>query len=500
MRKTINKRAVTILSLLLALSFITLLSSCGGRPSRATQVNALPHIFPDYAGTTIPAGIAPLDFNVVGDDVDGVFVEVKGSKGGQLEAHGDYADFDVDDWHKLTEENKGGQLSFTVFAKEGGEWKQYRDFQVNVSTDPLGEWGLTYRLIPPGYEVYGKMGIYQRDLSNFDESAILENTAVPGACLNCHTSNQTSPEQFTFHIRGANGGTLISQKGNVEILKAKNDSIKGSMVYPYWHPSGQWVAYSTNQTHQSFHAVRSERIEVFDQASDVLIYHPSTHQLVLNPDVMTKDHYENYPVFSPDGRTLYFVSSDAWDIPANYKRIKYNICRVGFDPQTGRTVGKVDTIFNARAMGKSANHPRPSYNGRFLLFTMSDYGCFPIWHKEADQWLLDLQTMKARPLTEINSRNTDSWHNWSRNSHWIVFTSRRINGYYTQLYLAHVDNNGRMGKPFLLPQRNPGQYYDRLLNSYNTPDFTLEPVKLDARKAANGIIDKKRVETKIKLF
>ena len=57
-----------------------------------------------------------------------------------------------------------------------------------------------------------------------------------------------------------------------------------------------------------------------------------------------------------------------------------------------------------------------------------------------------------------------------------------------------------MGKPFLLPQRNPGQYYDRLLNSYNTPDFTLEPVKLDARKAANGIIDKKRVETKIKLF
>ena len=246
---------------------------------------------------------------------------------------------------------------------------------------------------------------------------------MPGACLNCHTSNRTSPEQFTFHIRGANGGTLISQHGSVEVLKAKNDSLKGSMVYPYWHPSGQWVAYSTNQTHQSFHAIRSERIEVFDQASDVLIYHPATHQIVLNPAVMTKDHYENYPVFSPDGRTLYFVSSTAWDIPAHYKNIQYNICRVGFDPKTGRTVGKVDTIFNARQMSKSANHPRPSYDGRFLLFTLSDYGCFPIWHKEADQWLLDLRTMKARPLAEINSNNTDSWHNWSRNSHWIVFTS-----------------------------------------------------------------------------
>lgn len=39
----------------------------------------------------------------------------------------------------------------------------------------------------------------------------------------------------------------------------------------------------------------------------MLIYHPATHQIVLNPAVMTKDHYENYPVFSPDGRTLYFV-------------------------------------------------------------------------------------------------------------------------------------------------------------------------------------------------
>ena len=171
---------------------------------------------------------------------------------------------------------------------------------------------------------------------------------------------------------------------------------------------------------------------------------------------------------------------------------------MGFDPKTGRTVGKVDTIFNARQMSKSANHPRPSYDGRFLLFTLSDYGCFPIWHKETDQWLLDLRTMKARPLAEINSNNTDSWHNWSRNSHWIVFTSRRINGYYTQLYLAHVDGHGRMGKPFLLPQRNPWLYYDRQLNSYNTPDFTLQPVRLNARKAAGDILSSERVATEIK--
>ena len=161
-------------------------------------------------------------------------------------------------------------------------------------------------------------------------------------------------------------------------------------------------------------------------------------------------------------------------------------------------MGPVDTLFNARKLGKSANHPRPSYDGRFLLFTMSDYGCFPIWHREADQWLLDLRTGKARPLDEINSRGTDSYHNWSSNSHWIVFTSRRGNGYYTTLYMAHVNADGTMGKPFLLPQRNPWKNYDETLNSINTPDFTHRPVKLNARAATKAIASEQRQETTVR--
>ncbi|MDD6552883.1 MAG: hypothetical protein PUF37_04775 [Prevotellaceae bacterium] len=475
-----------------------LLAACSSTPENVTRVDTLPAIYPDYAGVTIPAEIAPMDFDFTGGSYDCIDVTVKGSKGGELHTNGEDVDFDVDDWHALTAQNKGGKLTFTVCVEQDGQWKQFRDFTMTVSPYALGDWGLTYRRIAPGYEVYGMMGIYQRDLSNFDETAIFENTAAPGACVNCHTSNRTNPSQFTFHVRGDHGATLIHHDGKDEWLKAKNDSLHGSMVYPYWHPSGQWVAYSTNQTHQSFHAVRGERIEVFDQSSDILIYHPSTHEIVLNPTVMTKDHYENYPVFSPDGRTLYFVSSEAWDIPAHYKNIRYNLCRVGFDPKTGKTVGKVDTLFNARAMGKSANHPRPSYDGRYIMFTLSDYGCFPIWHKEADNWLFDLRTGKARPMTECNSKNTDSWHNWSANSHWFVFTSRRENGLYTRLYLASIDDKGHISKPFLLPQRHPAEYYDRLLDSYNTPDFTLHKVQFDERAAGRSILSDKRIPTAVK--
>ena len=467
-------------------------------PTNPIQANQLPKIYPDYIGVTVPATIAPLNFNVEDIDAESVNVVVEGSKIGELQSEGDYANFDIDEWHHLLAQNRGGDLKVTVYVEKKGNWTQYKDFDIHVSPYALDDWGVTYRRIAPGYEVYGKLGIYQRNLSNFEETAILENTAAPGACLNCHTANRTNPDQFTFHVRGDHGATLVSQNGKREWLKAKNDSLKGSMVYPYWHPSGKYCAYSTNTTHQSFHAVKNERIEVFDQASDVFVYQPSPHELILDSLLMTKDHYETYPVFSPDGKTLYFCSSTAEPIPSGYKNIKYNICKIGFDAATGKFGNQVDTIFNARELGKSATHPRPSYDGRYIMFTMSDYGCFPIWHKEADNWLLDLKTGQARPMTAANSRNTDSWHNWSRDSHWFVFTSRRGDGLYTRLYLACIDDKGNVSKPFLLPQRNPKKYYDELLDSYNTPDFTSKPVELDARAAGNEIMNDKRIATKVK--
>lgn len=340
-------------------------------PTNPIQANQLPKIYPDYIGVTVPATIAPLNFNVEDIDAESVNVVVEGSKIGELQSEGDYANFDIDEWHHLLAQNRGGDLKVTVYVEKKGNWTQYKDFDIHVSPYALDDWGLTYRRIAPGYEVYGKLGIYQRNLSNFEETAILENTAAPGACLNCHTANRTNPDQFTFHVRGDHSATLVSQNGKREWLKAKNDSLKGSMVYPYWHPSGKYCAYSTNTTHQSFHAVKDERIEVFDQASDVFVYQPATHELILDSLLMTKDHYETYPVFSPDGKTLYFCSSTAEPIPSGYKDIKYNICKIGFDAATGKFGNQVDTIFNARELGKSATHPRPSYDGRYIMFTTS---------------------------------------------------------------------------------------------------------------------------------
>jgi hypothetical protein len=115
------------------------------------------------------------------------------------------------------------------------------------------------------------------------------------------------------------------------------------------------------------------------------------------------------------------------------------------------------------------------------MYTLSDYGNFSIWHKEADLWLLDLKTNQTRAITEVNSNDVDSYHSWSSNSRWFVFSSRRIDGLYTRPFIASIDNNGKITKPFLLPQQDP-DFYERLLFSFNIPEFVNDKVELDVNK------------------
>jgi hypothetical protein len=132
------------------------------------------------------------------------------------------------------------------------------------------------------------------------------------------------------------------------------------------------------------------------------------------------------------------------------------------------------------------------------MYTLTDYGYFSVWHPEADLWLLDLQTGETRPMDEVNSPGAESLHNWSSNSRWFLFTSRRDDGLYTRIYLSMLGADGRATKPFLLPQRNPKDYYAKLLYSFNTPDFTLRPVQSDARLLGRKILSDKRTPTQLR--
>lgn len=461
--------------------------------SNARQEKAQPHIYPDYTGVTIPVNIAPLCFGMADEAASLIDAVVTDNHGNSLHSQDAEAiDFDIDDWHALLDKNRGESLSVTVSAKYADGWHTYQSFPIHVSTDSI-DYGICYRLIEPGYEVWSKMGIYERNLSTFDERVLIENTQFEG-CVNCHSFNRGNPADLSLHIRGAHGATLLRHDGGpLTAYNTKTDQTLGFCVYPYWHPSGRYVAYSTNTTGQMFHSAGHNRVEVFDSASDLQIYDVEKNELLLSPVLKRDSLYETFPVFSADGRSIYFCSARA--IPEGSHQldsIRYNLCRIDFDPETGRFDDEIETIVDAVAQQKSVSFPRPSYDGRFLCYTLSDYGQFSIWHHEADLYLLDLATGESRPMTGANSKDTDSFHNWSTNSRWLVFSSRRDDGLFTRPYFCHVDAKGQVSKAFMLPQQNPRKFYRERFLSFNVPDFVICPVEFDGRKASRLINDEYR--------
>lgn len=474
-----------------------LMASCASTPEQVSKVNQLPDIYPDYIGVTIPADIAPLNFNLADEDIDCMDVVARGSKGGELHSNGEWADFDIADWQALTQQNQGGKITLTVCVEKDGQWTQYNDFDIYVSKDNIDEWGLTYRRIKPGYEVGGDIGIYQRNLSNFDETAILAETVVPGRCFNCHTANRTNPNRITLQMRGEGGGTMIQKDGKQAWVETKTDSTKAAGSYSYWHPQGDYVAMAVNSVHQSFFTGTGQRIEVYHKFSNVEVLDTRTNELILSPLLQT-EYLEIFPAFSHDGKWLYYSTSKPCKVPAEYEKVKCSICRIGFDAEKGQFGLQVDTLLNGPATDKSYVLARPSYDGRWLMYCVSSRGNFPVSQDDADLWLMDLKTGKTRALTEVNSQQCEAYHNWSDNSRWFVFSSKREDGMYTKLYLACIDEQGRVSKPFLLPQRNPRKYYQELMDAYNVPDFTKTKVELDAHEAYRQVFDNKREQVKIK--
>ena len=146
-------------------------------------------------------------------------------------------------------------------------------------------------------------------------------------------------------------------------------------------------------------------------------------------------------------------------------------------PETESFGDQVDTLIHASAAGKSVTFPRPSYDGRWILYSYADFGNFPINHKEADLWLMDLKDGSTHPLERANSPYTESFHNWSSDSHWILFASRRGDSLYSCIYIAEIDENGNASKPFLLPQKDP-RYNIWRHKSFNVPEFIEGRVEL----------------------
>lgn len=474
---------------LLLFLFILTLFSCSAPVIRDYQnLNTEPDIYPDYKGVTIPVNIAPLNFRLNEKAKQALLLIEGENKRIEIASSDGKFIISANDWKSVLTKNSGSSIRLTVYKMENEQWKKYTPFSIHIAAEPADPY-LVYRLIEPGYELWETMGIFQTNIETGEETAIYENKQTAYNCVNCHSFNRQNPDEMLFHMRGNYNGTFIAEKGKIEVLDTKTDSTISSFVYPAWHPSGKFIAFSVNKIAQSFYQKNSNRLEVFDSKSDVVIFNRQTKETYTSQLISGPDRLETFPFFSNDGKTLFFCSSKQWPVPEKSDSVKYSLCAVSFDEEH-ETFGKqVDTLFNTRVQHKSVSFPRMSPDGRFLLFTVTDYGTFPIWHREADLKMYDLKENRFSDMALVNSDNTESYHSWSSNSRWFVFSSRRDDGLYTRLYLAYIGDDGNPAKAFMLPQKDP-DFYDSFMKSYNIPEFVKSKVKLDgfqiSKKAKSG--------------
>ena len=475
---------------LVIILFVMIIISCSDNVPIARTLDAPPSIFPDYTEVTIPANIAPLCFKLadscVYDKARVIFengtmrLEIKETKG--------QFSIPLSSWKKLMKDAAGSTLRVIIQAKMQGEWVAYPAFQIFISSEPIDPY-LTYRLIEPGYEVWNEMGIYQRCIENFTESVIINNKRTDYSCMNCHSFCLQDPEKMLFHIRANYPGTILINGDRIEKLNTKTEQTLSALVYPSWHPSGRFVAFSVNNTNQAFHTSDPNRVEVFDFSSDVVVYDVNRHEIITSSFLQSDSIFETFPTFSPDGRTLFFCSADTFLMPDEYNRVKYSLCAISFDPENRRFGTRVDTLYNAKARGgKSVSFPRVSPDGKFLMYTLSAYGNFSIWHKDADLYMIDLRNRKTIPLDVLNSKDVESYHSWSSNSRWVVFSSRRIDGLYTRPFIAYINDEGEAAKPFLLPQKDVN-FYQNFMKSYNIPEFITGKVRQNGFKLSEKAIN-----------
>lgn len=472
----------------------TCLSGCT-KPVEEISVERLPSIFPDYTQLKIPKNIAPLNFKVAGRPYE-VTATIQTEKDSFQLQGTEQIHFPLKRWKKLLSENAGKKISVQISARWEKQKLNFLPFYWEVSEKTIDPY-LVYRLIEPGYTTTNEMSINQRNIENFEEETLIDNTFSETGCINCHSFCTNDPEKMLFHSRQKNPGTYFIQNGKIEKVNTKAGNMIQAAGYPFWHPSGNYVAFSVSQTRQLFHEGK-EPIEVFDLTSNVIVYDLKKHTVLTTPFLFDNAKHNNYPVFTPDGKQLIYCSDDTVALPLNKNKLELSLCKISFNPENGTFGSVVDTLISSSETGKSMLHPRVSVDGKQLLYTEMDYGSFSNYSKSADLAILDLSTGEYRTMTEVNSDDVDSYHSWSSTGNWVVFSSRRTDGLYTQPWFTYIDETGKGSKPFLLPQKDP-DYYIYQLKSYNVPELVKERVNINPYHLRKSIQNSQEIKSNYQL-
>lgn len=449
-----------------------------------------PVLKPDYTGITIPPNIAPLNF-LIQESGDNYRVRISGVGGKAIELQSKSGRIRLPSkaWHKLLDLNKGRDLQINIQAQTKGQWTRFAPITNHIAEEEIDPF-LIYRKIHPAHNSWMWMGLFQRDLRNFEETQFLDNKRFSGDCCHCHMLQNNNPDQMMVLIRST------SYENSALIIHNEiPGSISGQIGFVSWHPQTPIIAASFSKPRLILHTARNDMRDIIELYGWIGTFDLTSQQVEEVPGLRDETRLMAFPLWAPDGQYLYYCSAPvpkagSGILVDQIKTIKYDLMRISFNFETNDW-GTPEPVALARDTGFSIAQPRISPDGTRLFVCGIPYGCWPAYDRSSDLYSIDLSgdnTSGTFPINKLslNSEECESWLSWSTNSRWIVFSSKRLSPLINRPFMAYVASDGTCSKPFLLPQRDP-EFYDTVLQTYTIPTLAIKPVTVPQRELIEAI-------------
>jgi hypothetical protein len=410
----------------------------------------------------------------------------------------------VEMWERIKSASVESPSSLEVYGlpAEGSPLKSPAKIGFMTSKDPV-EAPIFYRDVPDPFPEekdfvkvkwrLGRVSSYERPIT------VMENQTL---CFNCHVSSldgKTFGIEFNPAGDGMDRGAYLFFRGPGKVVKLsqgnffdwndalpKEDRLAHESLLSAVSPDGRTIAASGGNMLgvnagpydlPGYAVVTKGKIFYFSTQDRTIKLLPGAddpkfiHAMVTSWSADGKDIYFSRAPLTPQYDALNRRGGLTKDEKEKYRKLslkevdrifelKYDVFRIPFNGGKG---GVATPVEGASNNGKSNYFPKASPDGKWIAFTQSNNGMMLV-RPDSDIYLVPAVGGKARKL-RANGPGADSWHSWSPNSRWLVFSSKSYDGQ-TYLLLTHVDDEGNDSPPIIL--RN---FRDRTGLSANLPEF-----------------------------
>lgn len=372
-----------------------------------------------------------------------------------------------------------GEITLTTSRDPVGAPIFYRDVPLAPSDTKQG-------VIKPLSDAFLPLIAWRlRDISKRESRLLLTGLLT---CANCHSFSQDG-NTLGMDVDGPAGDkgayaivplakqTVIDQKDIISwnSFPGKPPGQKTIGFLSQVSPDGRYVITTLNESVYVQNFADYRFLQVFYPTRGILAYYDrETGEMKALPGADDPRYVHCDPVWTPDGETIIFARAEAKNpYPPGYRpasrandpaepQIQYSLYRIPFRKGQG---GIPEPISGASHNGMSNTFPKVSPDGKWIVFVKCRNG--QLLRPDSELWIVPASGGEARRM-RCNTSLMNSWHSFSPNGHWLVFSSK-VNTPYTQMFLTHIDENGNDSPPILIPNATAAN------RAVNLPEFVNRP-------------------------